>query len=516
MSRNKTNFVRVSILLLIVAMIFTGCAKAGTEQPAASGNNEASGNNGAADSSAAPSGELPHVNLTWYYGITQQQPDQQAIEDEINNYLAEKTQLNVTLKLKPIDFGSYDQKMNVAIAAGEDMDIIWTTGGWLLKYNENVNKGAFLALDDLLPEYAPKTFNDMMPAKYWDDVKADADGKIYAVPNYQIAATAWGFIFQKRFVDKYKFDITKVKSFKDLEPFLDTLQKNEPDIIPFAGGSNPGKIMDNLNVKNAGDIYYYANDPYTSIDIYQSPEYKAQLDLMHSWYEKKYIYQDSATVKDWNEVSQKGNIAVTIDSTFKPGGDAEFPATNGGYEVVSQRISNPAFSGVTSTMNAISKASKNPERALMLLELVNNDKELYQLISYGIEGKHYELKDGVYTAVPDSGYAPGVDWVFGNQFNGLVKEGQPADVFEQTKKLNESGEVSPLTGFHFNDSELSTEVAAVNAVKGEYAVPLETGTVDPNVALPEFQEALKKAGYDKIQAELGKQLTDWAVKNGKK
>ncbi|CAK4843182.1 unnamed protein product [Aphanomyces euteiches] len=166
-------------------------------------------------------------------------------------------------------------------------------------------------------------------------------------------------------------------------------------------------------------------------------------------------------------------------------------------------------------MNAISKASKNPERALMLLELVNNDKDFYNLICYGILGTHYNIENGVYTAIKDSAYAPGIDWVFGNQFNGLVRAGQPADVFEQTKKLNETAEVSPLTGFTFNDSALSTESAAVNAVKGEYLVALQTGTVDPNVVLPKYLSALQKAGMDKIQAEQAKQLAEWVTKNGK-
>lgn len=513
MKQVKRNGFRLSLLILALVLVLFGCSKGGTnETPKSSGNGAAAGNSPAATGTGA---ELPPVNLTWYYGIGTAQPDQQAVENAVNQYLKEKTKLNITLKLKPIDFGSYDQKMNVVIAANEDMDLIWTTGSWLLKYNENVKKGAFLALDDLLPKYAPKTFNDMMPARFWNDVKADLDGKIYAVPNYQIAATSWGLVFQKRFVDKYHFDVSSVKTLQDLEPFLETLKKNEPDIIPFAA-QTPGGVNSDPNLRDYRGMTYNIRDPYTLIFKQGTPQYKAQLELLHSWYEKKYIYQDVATVKDWTQFMQKGNVAVFTDSTFKPGNEVEMKTVDGGYDVVMQPLTKPFFTGITSTMTAVSKTSKNPKQALMLLELVNNDPAFYRLLSYGIEGKHYSAQDNYYAAVPNSAYAPGIDWVFGNQFNGLVRKGQPSDVFERTKKLNESAEVSPLTGFTFDDSALSTEVAAVNAVNSEYKIPLESGTSNPAIGLPKYLDALKKAGQDKIDAERAKQLAAWVAKNGKK
>ncbi|XEC95695.1 ABC transporter substrate-binding protein [Paenibacillus tarimensis] len=509
MRLRKKKVCSVMFAAIVLILIMAGCSqgsKDGGNMPAPAPS----------DSVGDKKKELESVDLIWYYGVGLQQQDQQSVEDEVNKYLKEKTDLNVTLKLKPVEFGSYDQKLNVAIASGEPMDIVWTTASWLLKYNENVKKGAFLALDDLLPTYAPKTLNEMMPKRYWDDVKAGSDGKIYAIPNYQIAATSWGFIFQKRFVDKYKFDITKVKKYEDLEPFLETLKNNEPDIIPFA---NPGggALSDDPNFRNYANIFSYdINDPFKIMNKVDTSQYKAVLDVMHKWYQKGYIYKDIATVKDRNLFFKKGNVAVSTDVTFKPGGEVEYAVIFGNNEIVSQRISSPVFTGVTATMNAIAKASKNPERALMLLERVNNDKELYKLLCYGIEGKHYTEEDGVYKAVEGTGYRPEIDWVFGNQFNGLLRTGQPEDVFGQTIKRNEEAEIPPMSGFHFNDSSLKTELAAVASVKAEYAVPLETGTVDPDVVLPRYKEALKKAGQDKIMAEINRQYTEWAASNAKK
>lgn len=509
----KKKMVQSALSAAALTIVLAGCSNSNSSGTA--GQSASPAGTGAPAASPTPQA-LPPVELIWYYGVAQQQPAQQEVEDAVNKYLKEKTKLGATVKLKPIDFGSYDQKMNVSISAGEPMDIVFTTENWLLKYNDNVKKGAFLAIDDLLPKDAPKILNEMMPKPFWEDVKADTDGKIYAVPNYQTATSAFGYVFQKRYVDKYHFDITTVKKPEDLEPFLETIKKNEPDVIPFAFSEGTNNYVDPNLRDYASFVSYDKRDPFKSFERRETPQYKSYLDLIHSWYQKGYVYQDLATVKDFTALQAKGNIAVMTDTTFKPGGEAGFATRNGGNEVVRQRISDPLFVGVTTSMNAISKTSKNPDRALMFLELVNTDKELYRLLAYGIKGKHYDDSDGTYKPIANAGYAPNSDYVFGNQFNGLVRPGQPADVFEQTKKLNEQAEIPPMFGFHFNDSSLKTETAALEAVRKEYAVPLETGTADPNVTLPKYLDALKKAGIDKVKAEVNKQLAEWAATNGKK
>jgi hypothetical protein len=47
-------------------------------------------------------------------------------------------------------------------------------------------------------------------------------------------------------------------------------------------------------------------------------------------------------------------------------------------------------------------------------------------------------------------------------------------------------------------------------------VPLKSGTVDPAAIFRKSLDALKKAGYDKIQTEINKQLADWVAKYIKK
>ena len=71
---------------------------------------------------------------------------------------------------------------------------------------------------------------------------------------------------------------------------------------------------------------------------------------------------------------------------------------------------------------------------------------------------------------------------------------------------------SPAFGYYFDQEPVTSEVAAVNTVIEQYTPSLNCGAINPEEALPEFIEALKAAGMDKIIAEQQKQLDEWAAK----
>ena len=71
----------------------------------------------------------------------------------------------------------------------------------------------------------------------------------------------------------------------------------------------------------------------------------------------------------------------------------------------------PAYVDTTSSqgaMMAISTASKNPERAMMFLNLLNTDPYLMTLLNYGIEGVHYDMDNGeaVFNVDARASYTP--------------------------------------------------------------------------------------------------------------
>lgn len=497
MKKWSLSLIRTVMLCLAVMLIVSACSEDSVSSPSP-----------AASSPTENKTAEPSVELIWYYIVYEMPTDLKAVQDAVNAYIQPK--INATVKLMPIIESAYGQKMNTMLAAGESFDLAWTARWGGGDYTNRVLKGAYLDLDALL-EKTPK-LKEAMPELAWTDTMMA--GKIWAVPNYQIAAKAEGFIIQKRFIDKYNIDVSKIKTQDDIEPVLEIMKANEPDIIPIAGTTNMfdyGKLWG-----FAREGFRVDDQNYTVVNTVESPEYKSFIERQRRWYELGYIYTDDAILTTLPDLRKTGKVAVGWDTVMKPGGEVEDYAKFGDNEVVYVRISEPEFTGVLDTMTAINRKSKHPEKALQLLELVNTEPELMNLLSYGIEGKHYQLvAENTIKKIEKSGYSAEA-WVMGNSLISFLKEGQDPDTWTKTHELNMSAKRPPVFGFKFNNEPVKTEMANLTAVTQEFAKALQSGSVDPNVYLPKYIEAQKNAGIDAFVAEQQKQLDAWLIEQGLK
>ena len=235
---------------------------------------------------------------------------------------------------------------------------------------------------------------------------------------------------------------------------------------------------------------------------------------MHKFYNAGYIREDAATVTDYSQDQKAGKVFAAIRS-LKPGKDAEESQAMGQQyiqvEVTPAIMSNRETAG---SMQAVSSTSKNPERALMFLELFNTDPVLNNMINFGLEGTHYEkVADNVIKAGPDNAkYNQGLGWMFGNQFINYLWDNEDPEKWAKFEAFNASSSPTKTLGFVFNSEPVKTQVAQCSNVWDQYLPGLETGTVDPEEVLPQFVQALKDAGADEIIAEKQAQLDAWLNK----
>lgn len=505
----KSNTVKVLSLLAASSLLLAACGSKDNENGSNAAGNNASNN--AATGNTAASEET--VELVWHYPQPQAQAGLAEVQDAVNAIT--KAKINATVKLEPYDFGDYEQKMNTAVAGGENFDIAWTSN-WSFNYVQNTQKGAFLALDDLLAKYGPD-LQASMPSFVWDATKVG--GKIYGVPNYQTVTNRAGFSIQQRYLDKYPFDMTTLKKYEDIAPYLETLKKAEPKEYPLLVGKDGmfNSILHTVGLEqvDAGigtGIGIRSGDPSKIISLFATDEYKNYVNTMRDWFQKGYIKPDVVSLKNINELQSQGKFPVTFGSSMPPGVETSIKNSNGGFDVKTAMISEPyvGTGSIITTMNAINKSSKHPEKAMEFINLLNTDKDLFNTISFGVEGKHYTKVNDTTVKINDAGgYAPNTGWVFGNTFNGYLLDGQSQEVFDATKKENESATPSPLMGFSLDTQPITTEIANVKAVRDEYEPLLVTGSVDPSKKLDEFIGKLDKAGLPKIIAEVQKQLDAW-------
>ncbi|MEC0229808.1 ABC transporter substrate-binding protein [Paenibacillus alba] len=492
--------------ILTLSAVLSGCSSSATKENTAKSTSEST-------KDKASSSKMDPYKLTIVYATGAVPKDLKAVQEKMNAYLTDK--INATVELKPIEWGTWIEKTNLMIATNEQMDVMMTAGG--LGYSQNVAKGAFLPLDELIAKYGADVTKALQP-QFLDGTRIG--GKIYGLPTNKEFASVDGILFNKALVDKYKFDISKVNKLEDLEPMLQTIKDNEPGIVPFFG--QEGRQMSNFAVSsssfdNLGD-YLGGLDRSSKelkvVDIFESKVFMDYAKLARKWYQAKYMNLDAATVKDFG--AMQAGKAFAMYSELKPGKDAEMSSAWGVKVVQKEMVNTPITLNTTGIMTAIPKTSKDPNRAMMFLNMLYSDKTLLNLFDFGIEGTHYVKKDETTIDFPAGVDAASVGyknepWMWGNQMLTYLFPNEDPKKWEKFKTFNETADKSPALGFAWNSESLTQEVAASNSVLKQYQQAIMSGSVDPDVYIPKMIAALKSAGIDKIIAEKQKQLNEWSA-----
>lgn len=460
------------------------------------------------------------VTLTWYQ-VGDTQKDLPMVLEKVNEYTAEK--IGVELKINTISWGDYNQKMQVIINTGDQWDLAFTCS-WANDYLQNSQKGAFLPLDEYLDTYG-KEMKDAIDPRFWD--AAQINGVTYGVPSEKEIGSMPMWVFTKEYVDKYDIPYQDIHTLEDLEPWLQIIKENEPEVVPlylvkdFSAPDQMDKIQNPVGIE-------YGDETLTVKNLFATEEMMNNLRTMRRYYEAGYINKDASTALDDKSVKR-----------FVTKGDGQPYAEliwskDLGYDVVATPMMDAIITNTSGrgALTAVNKNCEYPEKAVALLNLINTDEYLRNLLNYGIEGIHYEkvpLSDEEKKAVEGKPYVYDFKirldtekrkdyavpyWVQGGLFNTYVLETEPADKWSTFKEFNDASQAAPSFGFDFNTEPVSTQVASFLNIRDEFGPSLYTGSVDPEEYVPQMNKKLEAAGIQTVIDEMQKQINEWKAASG--
>jgi len=465
-------------------------------------------------------GELPPVTLTWHMFMSESE-DQRKVFEKVNEYLKEK--INVELKIINNGFGVYEQRVSAAITGNDKFDLFFACD-WIpqLQYNMMASRGYLADLTELLPEYAPQTW-EMIDEKFWDILKIN--GKIYSVPNYQVFTRQRGVWVRKDLADKYGFNENSFKTYKDLEPFLKAIAENEPGIDPInPGGGYIGHFMDEYGPnKPKGNFrelplgfFIMESEPdkiYNTMDFEAEDYIVPSLEVARDWYLKGYIRNDAITVSNWDAEIRAGKVASGI-TQISPDSASKLKDRYG-FDTYFFPIQTPVLDAVLATLTTIRSNSPNKERAVMLIELLMTDKYLYNLLAYGIENEHYrKIGEDRIERVEGSKFRHAFQWAVGNTTLGYKLPGQPDDLLEQVNEINQNSMPLFLADFNFNEDAVRSESAIINAGWEEYGRALLIGMIDVEEGLAEYRKEIMDS-VNAVRKEMYRQYEEYKKQKGK-
>lgn len=523
--------------LLVMMLLLAACAPAATQtEPAAAVVEEATATTAPEPTTEpveAPTATtppeptpLPPVELTWYLIGNGQPAGTEEVMAALNE-LPQMQAINTKLNIVVYGWGDYDQKVQLMFSGNEECDLVFTSG-WANPYINGSLNGNFIALDDLLPQYAPNTWAQM-PAAAWTMSKVD--GKIYAIPNQQIWYNSYGVLTRKELAEKYGLDLANVNTYADLTPYLAALKAGEPQLgdklvsdLLGVTGTTSGEVAgyEVVNGVIDGAMIKAGDTNRTIVDYYQTDAYRQAMDLLHSWSVAGYLPKEAAGFNDLIAQRQNGFFPVFLHIA-KPGNDGELATSAGGEWIMKNLTQHLYLSGVTSTLTAVCASSKNPERAVMFLDLMNTDPVVYNMVAKGLEGKSWIWVDEANKVIgfpegvdaSNSPYYLNIDWELGNQFNAYYTNPKQVGAWEATAQGNQEAAL-PLAGpFIFDPTPVQAEIAACGTATSQFDNLTKLGAVDPSDAeqgLAAFIAARQACGVDKIIAEAQNQLNAFMAK----
>lgn len=498
--------------MLTVSAAFTGCGKKDVKQTATVGSKTVNG----VDVSK-------EVQLTMYL-VGDAYPDAEKVYAEVNKKL--KQDINTTVNVKYLSWADWDKKYPLVLASGEDLDTIYTAD-WAY-YAAQATKGAFKEIDpNTIKKYMPEYYAKV-PNNFWNEIKIN--GKIYMIPYLNQQVEGMNMVLYRGDL-RSKYNLPQIKSTDDFVKYITTVVKNEQGMVGFDGSAgNVADMMSSLFYRQPSELFIYHTVPFFTTklnDMNGAVNYAlddpAYLEMLKT-------ARKLADAGVWTKgiLASKNDNGKAFDAGKTPfifnNPEAMVTGTSSNAtkhpdwkvevgDVAPDKL-HESSSGTRGGM-AISANSKNLERVMLMVNLFGTNKEYYDLTTYGIKGVHYQpvgdnklksTEEGLKNFPPKAN----CPWGWERKDFMRVPENTPEEIANLESNWIKNGLASknPIVSFNFVDTEVKNEIAACNNLYQTKGYILLTGmSADPEGDLAKLKEDLKKAGIDKIKAELQKQVT---------
>lgn len=543
-------------MIMVLSIVLAGCSKtaetpAADETPATTEPAETTDNTEtpeAPEETAEPALEQKTIQLMITGAGKQANSDKvwAAFNEQLQQYVP-----NTTVEFIDVPFEEYSEKFSQVLASGEGVDLAWT--GWLVDKPTNINDGNLMPLDDLLAEYG-QGIVDTLGEEVVEIHRNAADGKLYYLPSWQglcgdrrgwLVVTEIAELAGDTWIEDTEAALNKWRNnySEDTEAFQAVLDQATKYLAAakeagkLGAGINTGRVFgwsmyngtrSNPGVGGSEIGIPFEDNTFTVIDGVASEHYKLYAKTMADWYKEGYIRSDIMSV-DTSTLTMPKNGEIT-DTTYVfscdpylTEADQDAATADAGMDMTYLPVEENAsliLGGDTSY--AIPYCADEPERAMMVLNAIYSQPDLYNTLIYGIEGEDYTKNaDGTITtsyvgASPTADDSYGIQrWIIGSCKNALINNGTDPNYYADLEALEETARVNPFMNFTFDRTNVEGICASILNVYYEYGPQLDNGVAGDNweELYNNYMAARKDAGIEELVTEFQNQLNAYIEAN---
>ena len=542
-------------MIMVLSIVLAGCSKtaetpAADETPATTEPAETTDNTEtpeAPEETAEPALEQKTIQLMITGAGKQANSDKvwAAFNEQLQQYVP-----NTTVEFIDVPFEEYSEKFSQVLASGEGVDLAWT--GWLINKPQNIADGNLMPLDDLLAEYG-QGIVDILGENVVEIHRNAADGKLYYLPSWQglcgerrgwLVVTEIAELAGDTWIEDTEAALNKWRNnysgIEDFQAVLDQATKYlaaAKEAGKLGAGINTGRafgwsmyngMYSFLGVGGAEIGITYCDGTFTVKDGVAGEHYKLYAKTMADWYKEGYIRSDIMSV-DTSTLTTPKNGEIT-DTTYVfscdpylTEADQEAAIADAGMDMTYLPIEENAYlilGGDTSY--AIPYCADEPERAMMVLNAIYSQPDLYNTLIYGLEGEDYTKNaDGTITtsyvgASPTADDSYGIQrWIIGSCKNALINNGTDPNYYADLEALEATAQVNPFLNFTFDRTNVEGICASILNVYYEYGPQIDNGVAGDNweELYNNYMAARKDAGIEELVTEFQNQLNAYIEAN---
>lgn len=543
-------------MIMVLSIVLAGCSKtaetpAADETPATTEPAETTDNTEtpeAPEETAEPALEQKTIQLMITGAGKQANSDKvwAAFNEQLQQYVP-----NTTVEFIDVPFEEYSEKFSQVLASGEGVDLAWT--GWLINKPQNIADGNLMPLDDLLAEYG-QGIVDILGENVVEIHRNADDGKLYYLPSWQglvgdrrgwLVVTEIAELAGDTWIEDTEAALNKWRNnySEGTEAFQAVLDQATKYLAAakeagkLGAGINTGRVFgwsmyngtrSNPGVGGSEIGIPFEDNTFTVIDGVASEHYKLYAKTMADWYKEGYIRSDIMSV-DTSTLTMPKNGEIT-DTTYVfscdpylTEADQDAATADAGMDMTYLPVEENAsliLGGDTSY--AIPYCADEPERAMMILNAIYSQPDLYNTLIYGIEGEDYTKNaDGTITT-SYSGASPTADdsygiqrWIIGSCKNALINNGTDPNYYADLEALEETARVNPFLNFTFDRTNVEGICASILNVYYEYGPQIDNGVAGDNweELYNNYMAARKDAGIEELVTEFQNQLNAYIEAN---
>lgn len=505
-----------------------------------------------AGSEQAAAEELEPVTIQLWLGGPGKQKDSDEVWELFNEKLQEYVP-NTTVEITCMTTTEYPEKFDQMLASGEGVDLAWVASWVTGTIADDIKDGNLMPLDDLVDQYG-QGIREELGDEILDMHRYAEDDLLYYLISWQglysnvrafkiptefaqLAGDTW-LEDTQAVVSKWWNDYSSTDDFQAVFDQLDIYFKALQDNDKLYAGMNTGIFYDwcyaqhfssenSLQIRDNNVGVVHKDNTFTVIDAIDTDYYRVFAENTADFYKKGYIRSDIASL-------EKGTLSFVTGGEFTPNttvidvhndltpSTADMYTAQAGVDISLIQIEDKGYmsKGDASAM-AIPYCADEPERAMMVLNALYTEPELYQLLIYGVEGEHYtDNGDGTITTSYGSQGTSDADyglwkWTVGTCKNSLVTQADTPGYYDELLEQEKDAIVSPFNNFTFDNSNVQDICAALKAIDDEYGAMISKGYTGDNweATLDQWIAERKAAGVDTLIAELQSQIDAYVEAN---